>query len=747
MKQLLKGEAEGSPQDVMLDAQVGGNACASEAREYRVVTILQTQFLFLCEARGALPFFDSDSSSGIADARKAIMEEQLIQILAQTQSPVEEPRRQAEQHLQSLYTNEGFPLALASIAAHDSVNSPIRQAALLSLKQYVAQTWSPEFEDTYQAPSVLSPDARRQLRQTLLEIATSDSIERRIQNAAGYVVSKIASADFPDDWPDLLSHLLGLVPKAADTSLYGALKVLLELVQEGFDDQQFFAVAGDLINVLQNVALNAQRKPMLRALAVSVFRTSFDTIEVVMEEHKAAIKSFADQTLSTWMPFFLDTIRTPLPAPPEDGQDPEVYRGLVALKVQAVRILIKIRTLFPAIIASQSTDLFSAIWDELTSMQPVYQATYVDDDKEGRMEDSDGLPYTMDFLVLEDLDFMQACIRAPPVRKELEKQLKEQANAPTNWIAEVMKLATSYAQITSEEEGMWEIDVNVFLAEETSVTANYTARIACGDLIIKLGDWLPQDTLNGLLRHTALLFQSESTWRQREAALYVLSQVLNDFEETSRPAGPQTAASFIDFAAQAQQSPDDFLRARGVLVSSHLLQAAGAGMQMHAGQMLQQVLQAIHSDTSEIVQVSCIRSLQQFILVVPPEQALPLQPSIIQSLQSWIASRDMNDMVESEDLLINLVETLRDVILLDTRICLNGEGLNLLFNVASAIPTSFQMSMIVEETFDDICEKINCLGLEAYSQLISRVLPSLVGAFDVANLTEENSLSVVCRVR
>ncbi|KAI9869856.1 MAG: hypothetical protein M1823_008930, partial [Watsoniomyces obsoletus] len=110
---------------------------------------------------------------------------------------------------------------------------------------------------------------------------------------------------------------------------------------------------------------------------------------------------------------------------------------------------------------------------------------YIQEERQSRLEDADGLPYTLDFLVLEELDFMQACLRAPPVRAQLEQELATQT-AEASWVTEVMKLAVAYAQITTEEEGLWDIDVNIFLSEETSVTANYTPRTACGDLVIKL---------------------------------------------------------------------------------------------------------------------------------------------------------------------------------------------------------------------------------------------------------------------
>lgn len=84
---------------------------------------------------------------------------------------------------------------------------------------------------------------------------------------------------------------------------------------------------------------------------------------------------------------------------------------------------------------------------------------YIEEERQSRLEDADGLPYTLDFLVLEELDFMQACLRAPPVRSELEQQLRTQTTEGS-WVTEVMKLAVAYAQITTEEEGLWDIDVS-----------------------------------------------------------------------------------------------------------------------------------------------------------------------------------------------------------------------------------------------------------------------------------------------
>jgi hypothetical protein len=673
------------------------------------------------------------------------MEEQLVRLLTETHSPQEGPRKNAEWQLKQQYGNPDFPLGLLSVAAHNHVPLEVRQSALLVLKNAVLASWSSQFDEFAGQP--YSDHAKKALiRQQLLDLALSGRDERKIKSAASLVVSKIATSDFPDEWPDLLPTVMNVVATGADSQLHGALTVLNELVEDCFNEEQFFNVGRELVKIVYDVAVNENRKTSLRALSVSVFRSCFDLLEMIMEDHKAAVKGFADEILPGWIPFFIETVKTPLPPAPSEEQErsgdgvAEHYRGLVALKLQIVKVLMRIRTLFAHVLSPHSPALFSATWQELSTLQPQYYAMYIEDDRQGRLEDADGLPYTLDFLVLEELDFLQACLRAPPVRKELEQQLQGQP-LESSWISEVMKIAVAYAQITVEEEGLWDIDVNVFLSEEVNVTANYTPRSACGDLIIKLGEWLTTATVEGLLAYTRSLYVDQSGWKMKEAALYLLNQLLGDFQDVEKQIGSAAANGYVDFIKLAMQEEPVFLRARGFLVAGSLTRTSGDALQSVATQFMEASLQAITSDSSEIVKVSCIRALQFYLASLPSTVTLERQPEIIASLSNFLNTQDLSELDDSDDLLITIIETLRDTILLDTRTCLVGGGLDLLFTVASRGATNFQIAMLVTETFEEIAETISRAGQEAYAQLSQKVLPTLMGAFDVATLTEENALS------
>ncbi len=247
---------------------------------------------------------------------------------------------------------------------------------------------------------------------------------------------------------------------------------------------------------------------------------------MIKESHRDVVKSFAQDALKAWLPFFTHVMNRPLPPLPREEDEEETdqsgsaayWRGLTALKIQAIKTLMKIRAIFPALLAPQSPPLFTAAWQELASIRGAYFQLYIDDERQNRLVDADGLPYTLDFLVVEELDFVQACLRAPPVRAHLGADLQFRHGLPTGqpaWLDDMVKLAVAYAEITTEEEALWEMDVNLFLSEETSVTANYTPRIACGDLVIKLSEWVKMLAVERLLAYTQTACSDSSRYAIR----------------------------------------------------------------------------------------------------------------------------------------------------------------------------------------------------------------------------------------
>jgi hypothetical protein len=113
------------------------------------------------------------------------MEDQLAQLLANTQLPDQAPRQAAEIEIKRAQTNPAFPISLARIGAHSSIDTSVRQSALSTLRLFIEKNWSVEELD--EEPQIsISDEAREILKQTLLEVALSPEEDRKVKIAARY---------------------------------------------------------------------------------------------------------------------------------------------------------------------------------------------------------------------------------------------------------------------------------------------------------------------------------------------------------------------------------------------------------------------------------------------------------------------------------------------------------------------------------------------------------------------------------
>lgn len=114
------------------------------------------------------------------------MEQQVLQLLRATTVPDTNTIKRAEQSLIELYRQPEYPFALLHLITHTEVDAGLRKAALTALGNYVNSTWSPNFEEASIDHNVLSPDARKQVREQVLQICTNSAPSNDVnQNLAG----------------------------------------------------------------------------------------------------------------------------------------------------------------------------------------------------------------------------------------------------------------------------------------------------------------------------------------------------------------------------------------------------------------------------------------------------------------------------------------------------------------------------------------------------------------------------------
>ena len=271
------------------------------------------------------------------------MDQHVLELLQATQSPNDGLRKDAESQLEQLYTNEAFAISLVSTAAEKSNLPNLRQSSLLVLKAFILKAWSPSLDD-FGGQVLISDANKEQLRRALLTIVVNGDDDRKVTSAAAYAVSKIASVDFPEDWPSLLPTLLHAVPHSSEDQLHGLLMVLGELVEDGFDVEQFATSARELVTCLYAVAVDQGKKLTHRALSVSIFRACFDTLDMMYDKNNVMLKNFMHEASDAWLPFFIDVLKLPLPSMPGDKDEHKgttvfvEWRGVVALKIQVVKV-------------------------------------------------------------------------------------------------------------------------------------------------------------------------------------------------------------------------------------------------------------------------------------------------------------------------------------------------------------------------------------------------------------------------
>ncbi|KAK5085430.1 hypothetical protein LTR05_004715 [Lithohypha guttulata] len=683
------------------------------------------------------------------------MEQQVLQLLQATTIPDTNTIKRAEQSLRDLYRQPDYPFALLHITTHSEIDGGLRKAALTALRNYINATWSPTFEESTSQGLFLTDEARTQVRSQILAICTSPSASNDInQNLAASVVSKIASADFPDDWPELFPHLISVInTSSSDAAVVGALRVLHELVDSGLSDEQFFGVARELVNGLQHVAVDTGHGQVVQAMALRVLGACFDNLEQVLQtEHAPAAKAFLNESMQKWMSYFMGTLKQPLPevsmADSQNDTNTVIsrWKDFVAVKTQVIQMLVKVKKVYTASLTPHVFELFQIIWEDLTRSSPAYTQLFVESDGEGKLVDADGLSYTLDALVIEAIDFLSSILKAKAVRTELNRQTQQAGTEQhaTPWLQELLRVMVDYAVIPKEEEQMWQLDANIYLSETTSQTANYTPRTACAELITQtLMEWMSSTIVHALVQFIGTSQSaSTTTWKTCESAFYLLNQAIKELKSLDITLDQETTTHILQQTSAYTNDPNPFLKGGAHLTLSSVFAVAPDGFNEAAIKSLASAITSFGQDDSEVVNACGLIAITQYLEVLPSATTKPYQATIVESIRNYLSQYDLQDDLEdSDDIKSALIIMLRDAMLLDTVKVYETPALDLFFNLASDGAGNFMICDLLTETFELLVQSVANQGTRAYIKLCEKVIPSLSGAFHISSLRGEPNLA------
>lgn len=680
------------------------------------------------------------------------MDAQVLQLLRETLKSDTAAIKNAEQGLLSAYSNPQFPFALLSVASQDSLDTAARKSALTTLKNYVSAAWSPQFDETFTGNVYLDEEAKGRVREEIFAIAASQTstASTDLQPVAAAVVAKIANADFPDQWPNLFESIIQVInTQNSDVTIKGALKILYELVDSGLTEDQFFAVARDLVGAFHRIAASNERGLNVRAYALNVFQATFDLLEMVMSDHGPAVKAFLDESLKQWMEFFTSVLQEPIPPPTgQAGNKDDPRRGLITLKVQVVKTIDKLRRVYAAGVAPYVLSLFQIVWQDLERVSTEYNQLFVEGDEESKLADeSDQLPYSLDAVVTDELDLLQVVLTAPTVKAELNEQLQQHGNAENGfgWVQQLLDLLVRYTRAGSEEQEMWDADVDLYLTDVNSISLNYTPRIASAELVAQtLLPWLKQTFLEAVVFYDARLATKSAGWKDYEATLYLLNQAIREAEDKNVVLDPNFASGLMDQITKYLLNSNPYVRASAQLVLGSFFKLAGESHAAAGATAFANAVQAISVDDSDIVKVACFAAIPNYVDSLPSSSVVPMQQAIFDAVADFIASHDLKDELEEADEVKGaLVTALHEVMLLDISTTMSSSAIDSYLTLASEGASSPILSQQLIDSFESLAMALANSDSQAFAQFCSKTIPSLTAAFSVGDLTSEEGLSTL----
>lgn len=229
----------------------------------------------------------------------------------------------------------------------------IQQMASLVLKHMVNKYWTDEQRIKEEQKAVIRTQLPRGLH--LAQVA----------NAIAACIGEIAAHDFPERWPDLMDRLLHMFQSAQPDS-GEALSAMscLALISETLTDRQMFVVFPTLAPYSLQLGNSDKVPPRIRALGLKVFYDLIRLLGMIYTQYKK-------ESLQLLKPVLTDALKVTLGTIAFDNsgaEDPYIN----ALKMNAIKILMKMIEFFGKQLVPQITIVLQTVWKTVSQEYQLY---------------------------------------------------------------------------------------------------------------------------------------------------------------------------------------------------------------------------------------------------------------------------------------------------------------------------------------------------------------------------------------
>ncbi|KAJ7150409.1 armadillo-type protein [Mycena filopes] len=641
----------------------------------------------------------------------------LVESLKATLDSNPNTRITAELKLAEYLTHSDAGLALSSLTIAQDAEMSLRQisrrhSASIMLRKYVTERWSPYFPSFKgSAPSV---EVKTQIRQAVFH-GLSDP-DRKIRTLCAHTLSSIANSDWPDEYPDLLSSLIGLLSSGSSDSVHGAMQVFTEFIKSDLTEDQILPVLRDLLPVLLSIlGATEVHGPLTRARTVSVFRQCVIALYMVKGQHPQAVK----EAIATILPIWLEAFKVLLSTDPQADIARAQDWDALSVRIQVFKTLDTIHTSFPRALTPYLSDYLSISLNHLNSLYGTFSQYYLSSN-ESAPRSSENEAIELPQLICPIFDFTAAVTRGGKSKGWFENQ-------------------NLSALIGSEET--WAANPNAFVAQEEDETQPYSVRVAGFDLLACLIDQTRS--------HTATAFQTtiqeiitssqqardggrRDWWRPLEAGLAAIgsqAEAIQDCVEDEQDAGRPSPidielllSNVVPSVLSLSEFP--FLQGRGFVFASQYAKLLPVQL---AGQYIDAAVQVIEAaDAGVPVKISAVRAIHNFFQGGDTSTLSPFAPRITKDLGPFL-------LVTSDDTLSLVLETLSVVVQVDKGSWLTADLADSLVTAILEVWTKNNKDPIFLSNVDNILTSLtSSTAAGIYQTVVKQALPNLCQAMAAA---------------
>ena len=455
----------------------------------------------------------------------------ILQLIINQTSSDNNARRNAELEFNQVVSQN--PSESAYLILEYSLNSElpvdVRQSCLLQLKRIVPKFWSMGF-GSFVGPPV-AQDLKLVIRSRLLDLAVGDT-NSKIRNGAAYAIVQIASADYPDEWPDLIAKLyVATTDYSNETAMLGGLLVLTDLFDDLITEEQFWedGIGAQVINHLNAILENNKVTLAVKTQAMKLYESVLAILKSPEAFKDSKRKNFVIDQVTITLKIFIQLILL------EGGNLVEIeFKSNVYKSMTTIIGTFHLRLPFEI-----KSNVLSFTIKDVSRIAPLYNQVALNEYKAPLYLDLDAVSVFNNLIdgIFQTISCVQHDVSISLV-----------ANIP-----EFLKNALVCTALPKAVVEEYQDDLNSYVAEITGLSVNVNPR----DLILDFWGELNSGDVQEACTALVELFQKDDG-RLLEAQLFTLEGILsNDHELTRVPL--QTIVSFISYQTPALVAARCFL--------------------------------------------------------------------------------------------------------------------------------------------------------------------------------------------